>query len=470
MSQTLEQFGKSLIAAGLMTKDELRAWFTGLPADKRPRDAEAFAGALAADGKISKYQSSVLLQGKPQALVFGHYILVSQLGSGASGHVFKARHKNSARDVAIKVLAAEVAQDPTSVKRFRREVEAAGRLEHRHIVRAVDAGEFNGQHYLVMEYVDGADLASIVKSRGPLPVDEAVHCVLQAAEGLRFAHEAGVVHRDVKPGNLLLDKNGTVRILDLGLVRFEGGDALTATQQVMGTVDYMSPEQSADTKRADARADIYSLGVTLWYLLTGRRMYDSKNMVERIMMHRSAPIPPLVSVRPEVPPALDAVFQKMVAKRPEERYQTMADVGRALQGVLEAAAEDSEPAEVMELSITSLSKGDLAAFLRAREELPEASLAAPQAAPTEPAASFAPPAVSEPTAGVAGGPMEFTIDTSRKAAAKSATAKRPATAATGGGDEESAPAPSGRKWLVIGLAATGAVAAAVGLGIWFAVR
>jgi len=468
MAQTLEQFGKSLIAAGLMTKDELRAWFTGMPADKRPRDAEALARALAADGKISKYQSAVLLQGKPQALAFGHYVLVSQLGSGASGHVFKARHKNSARDVAIKVLAAEVAQDPTSVKRFRREVEAAGRLEHRHIVRAVDAGEFNGQHYLVMEYVDGADLASIVKSRGPLPVDEAVHCILQAAEGFRFAHEAGVVHRDVKPGNLLLDKNGTVRILDLGLVRFEGeGDGLTATQQVMGTVDYMSPEQSADTKRADARADIYSLGVTLWYLLTGRRMYDSKNMVERIMMHRSAPIPSLTSVRHEVPPALDAVFRRMVAKRPDDRYQTMAEVGRALQGFLEGAAQEAAPAEVMELSITSLSRGDLAAFLRAREELPEASPSAPIAAPVGADAAT----INESPATSIGGPFNFAVDTSRKAAAKSPPAKRPAadSLTTEVSDDESAPAASNRKWLFIGLAATGA-ATAIGVGIWLAIR
>jgi serine/threonine protein kinase len=469
MSQTLEQFGKSLIAAGLMTKEELRAWFTGLPADKRPRDSEAFAAALVADGKLSKYQSTVLAQGKPQALQFGHYLLVSQLGSGASGHVFKARHRTSQRDVAIKVLAAEVAQDPTSVKRFRREVEAAGRLEHRHIVRSVDAGEYNGQHYLVMEYVDGSDLASIVKTRGPLPVDEAIHCVLQAAEGFRFAHEAGVVHRDIKPGNLLLDKNGTVRILDLGLVRFEGaGDGLTATQQVMGTVDYMSPEQSADTKRADARADIYSLGVTLWYLLTGRRMYESKNMVERIMMHRSAPIPSLTSARPDVPAALDAVFKRMVAKHPDERYQTMAEVGRALQGVLEgtAAGGEAAPAEVMELSIMSLSKGDLAAFLRAREELPEASLAKPMSAPAEASES----AGSEPTSGVAAGPFDFTVDTSRKKTGKPAAIKQPAKQAKPvEGDEESPNGGAGRKRMLIGLAALGA-AAAIGVGIWFAVK
>jgi eukaryotic-like serine/threonine-protein kinase len=464
MSQTLEQFGKSVIAAGLMTKDELRTWFTGRPADQRPRDAEAFAAAMVADGTLSKYQSSVLLQGKPQALTFGHYLLVSQLGSGASGHVFKARHKHSGRDVAIKVLSAEVAQDPTSVKRFRREVEAAGRLEHRHIVRSVDAGEFNGQHYLVMEYVDGSDLASIVKSRGPLPVDEAIHCVLQAAAGFRFAHEAGVVHRDIKPGNLLLDKNGTVRILDLGLVRFEGGgDCLTATQQVMGTVDYMSPEQSADTKRADARADIYSLGVTLWYLLTGRRMYDSKNMVERIMMHRSAPIPPLTAGRPDAPPALDAVFQRMVAKRPDDRYQTMAEVGRALQGVLEGAqgSDEAAPAEVMELSIMSLSKGDLAAFLRAREELPEASLSAPLSA-----ASIPDPTMSGPPVTQISGPLNFAVDTARRGGGKPAPTKRPTTPEA---DAAKTPANPNRKRLIIGLAATGA-AAAIGLGIWLALK
>jgi hypothetical protein len=195
-------------------------------------------------------------------------------------------------------------------------------------------------------------------------------------------------------------------------------------------------------------------------------MYESKNMVERIMMHRSAPIPSLVKARPEVPAALDAVFQKMVAKHADDRYQTMADVGRALQGVLEnAASDEAAQGEVMELSIMSLSKGDLAAFLRAREELPEASLASPMTAPAAGSPGAAVAAGSEPTSGIAAGPFDFTVDSSRKKTAKPAPTKKSTPAEVD--DAEQAPTNSSRKGLYIGLAAVVA-AAAIGLGIWFA--
>lgn len=370
MSLTLEQYGKSLVAAGLMTADELRAWFSKLPADRRPRDAETLAKLLADDGKVTNYQNAVLQQGKPQALTFANYLLVEQLGSGASGHVFKGKHKTSGRLAAIKVLAAETAADPKALKRFQREVEAAGRLAHKNIVQSFDAGEWNGQHYLVMDYVDGCDMASLVKSGGPLKVETACGYIVQAAQGLRYAHEQGVVHRDIKPGNLLLDKNGAVRILDLGLVRFsDSGDGLTATQQVMGTVDYMSPEQAADTKRADARCDIYSLGATLWYFLMGKKLYEAKGVVERIMLHRSAPIPSLCEARPEVPRWVDDVFRKMVAKRVDDRFQTMADVIRAFetQGASLADGDGSTVAEVEEISeksMMALSAADKAQLAR----------------------------------------------------------------------------------------------------------
>jgi serine/threonine protein kinase len=351
MTMTLEQFGKGLVSSGISTSDELRKLWTELPADRRPRDAEQFASLLRERGMLSSYQSQVLLQGKPASLTFGNYLLIDQLGAGASGKVFKAKHRASGRLVAIKVLAAEVAKDEKSVKRFYREAQATARLTHPNIVRAVDAGEFNAQHYMVMEFVAGQDLSSRVKSGGPLAINDGVKAVLQAARGLEFAHAQGIIHRDVKPGNLLYDDHGVVRILDLGLVRFEDsgeatGDGLTGTQQVMGTIDYMSPEQVVDTRHADARSDIYSLGCTLWYVLTGRKLYDAKGVVDRIMKHRTGAIPTVTSERPEARPQLDGIFQKMVAKQPGDRYASMTDVcaalDRYLKGEPEPAAAVSE--------------------------------------------------------------------------------------------------------------------------------
>jgi serine/threonine protein kinase len=349
MALTVEQFGKSLVSSGVLSVDELKSIWSSLPADQRPRDAEQFAKLLRERGKLSDYQAQVALQGKANALVFSKYILVTQLGAGASGQVFRAKHRQSGRDVAIKILAAEIAKDEKAVKRFYREVQATAKLAHPNIVRAVDAGEYNGQHHLVMEYVAGRDLSSFVKANGPLGVDDALKTILQAARGLEYAHGQGLIHRDVKPGNFLRDEtDGTVRLLDLGLVRFEDsgeatGDGLTGTQQVMGTIDYMSPEQVVDTRHADARCDIYSLGCTLYFLMTGKKLYDAKGVVERIMQHRIGAIPSLVAHRKEIPARLDALYQKMVAKQPADRYQTMTEVCDALERIIKGEP-DPEPA------------------------------------------------------------------------------------------------------------------------------
>ena len=205
-------------------------------------------------------------------------------------------------------------------------------------------------HYLAMEYVEGSDLASIVKQRGPLAVPQAVECILQAARGLQYAHSKGIVHRDIKPGNLLLDNEGTVKILDMGLARIAGSEAalggaerLTTTGQVMGTCDYMAPEQSLDTHQADARADIYSLGCTLYRLLTGSPPYQGETFAKLFMMHLESPIPSLCKARPEVPAALDAVCQRMLAKKAEDRYQSMAEVIAELEAVLGVSSGHSAP-------------------------------------------------------------------------------------------------------------------------------
>ena len=235
----------------------------------------------------------------------------------------------------LKILPPSFARDRQAVLRFRREVEAAGRLKHPNVVAAVDADEDRGVHFLVMEYVEGHDLDRVVRDRGPLPVPQAIDCIIQAARGLEAAHAQGIVHRDIKPGNLMLDSGGTVRVLDLGLARIVDaanpfgkapGGRLTESGMYMGTVDFMAPEQAEDSRRADHRADIYALGCSLYYLLTGQTPFDGPTVLKRLMAHLEQPAPSLRSKRPEAPAKLEAVFQKMMAKRPDDRPASMTEL------------------------------------------------------------------------------------------------------------------------------------------------
>jgi hypothetical protein len=223
------------------------------------------------------------------------------------------------------------------VARFQREMEAIGRLNHPHIVRATDAGEVDGTHFLVMDFIDGQTLGQLVQAGGPLPVAEACELVRQAALGLQHVHQHGLVHRDVKPSNLLLGADGQVKVLDLGLALLKEEDAgaaeLTATGQVMGTFDYMAPEQFGDTHAVDIRADVYSLGCTLYFLLTGKAPFSGPayaNRLQKMRAHAEAPAPPLRERRGDVPAGLAAVLARMLAKEPGDRFATPAEVAAAL--------------------------------------------------------------------------------------------------------------------------------------------
>jgi len=344
MSITIEQFVERLTQSGLMSAQEIDGFQQQLPPDNRPKDVQQFAQALVQQGKLTKYQAQAVYQGKTKGLVFGEYVVLDKLGEGGMGVVVKAQHRRMKRLVAVKMIARKAIGSPDAVKRFYREVEAAARLMHPNIVAAHDASEQEGIHYLVMEYVEGQDLAAILRDRGPMAVETAVECILQTARGLQYAHEQGIVHRDIKPSNLLLDKKSMIKILDMGLARMAGlaegsdQDRLTGTGQVMGTCDYMAPEQAMDAHRVDTRADIYSLGCTLYRLLTGNVPYKGETLMQILMLHQQAPIPSLCKVRSDAPPQLDAVFQKMVAKRPEDRQQTMAEVISDLENVIGVAS------------------------------------------------------------------------------------------------------------------------------------
>jgi serine/threonine protein kinase len=335
MNGQIERFLNNADASGLLTAEEITEFIESLPADRRPQDGEQLARELVRQNKLTKYQAEQIYAGKTKLLVLGNYVVLDKLGQGGMGVVLKAEHRRLKRLVALKVMSPSVVKTPDALRRFLREVEAAAKLRHPNVVATDDANEAKGTHFLVMEYVEGSDLSVIVKKTGPLSVEQALQCVVQAARGLEYAHAQGVVHRDIKPANLLLDSNRKIKILDMGLARIEGatdGQAeLTSTGAVMGTVDYMAPEQAISTRRADARSDIYSLGISLWYLLTGKCAYDGDSLMAKLLAHRDAPIPSLHKFNEAIPPAVDEVFRKMVAKQPTDRYQSMTEVVRDLE-------------------------------------------------------------------------------------------------------------------------------------------
>jgi eukaryotic-like serine/threonine-protein kinase len=265
-------------------------------------------------------------------LIADRYELQELAGSGGMSSVYRAYDRLLERPVAIKVLHDQYAKNPEYVERFRREAQAIARLSHPNIVTVIDRGEHEGSQYIVFEHVAGENLKEAVQRLGPFPVGRALALVHQAARGLAFAHQHGVVHRDVKPHNVLIDAEGTAKVTDFGIARsLQREDAITETGTVLGTSDYLAPEQAAG-QRVDACSDQYSLGALLYELLTGAIPYPAPNVVTAAMRHMNDPVPSVRSVRPEVSPRIDAVVRRAMAKRPEDRYPTTD----ALIGALEA--------------------------------------------------------------------------------------------------------------------------------------
>lgn len=301
-------------------------------------DSKALAKALMQQGWITAFQVNYLLKGKGQELLLGSYVLLDRLGEGGMGQVYKARNWKLGKVVALKLIHKDRITNPDAVRRFKREVRAAASLNHPNVVAAYDAAEVAGTHSLVMEYVEAPDLARFVKEKGPLPVDRACDCIRQAALGLQHAYERGLVHRDIKPSNLLLTpRESAVKILDLGLARVDGAGSeddrtatLTQNGLVIGTPDYVSPEQARQAHTADIRSDIYSLGCTFYFLLTGQVPFPGGSSVEKLMCHQLEEPQPVETIRRDVPAKVAAVVRRMMAKAPEKRFQTPAEVVAAL--------------------------------------------------------------------------------------------------------------------------------------------
>jgi WD40 repeat protein/serine/threonine protein kinase len=384
------EFARALVEAGLFDAEELKP-FTADPSKTLGELAQALVDA----GKLTAYQAAAVCQGKSRGLLIGRYVILDKLGVGGMGIVFKARHRVSGAVGALKILPPSLARDKKAVVRFRREIEAAGRVRHPNLVAAIDADEDRGVHFLVMECVEGRDLARVVREKGRLPVNQAIDYVIQAARGIEAAHARGIVHRDIKPSNLMLDATGTVRVLDLGLARVAsaydpfgqaGESAVTKAGTYMGTADYVAPEQAEDSHGADHRADIYSLGCTLYYLITGEVPFPAKTILKRMMAHAERPAPSLCAGRPEVPRALDAVFQKMMAKRPDDRPWSMTDLIALLEPCKVATATASVAKERPKLLVfdeaprkpAAPPKSDPNRPIPALPETPQADLVGPE--------------------------------------------------------------------------------------------
>ena len=345
MQETLDQFTRRLSDSGLMSAEQLEQFCDTLPADQKPNAADQLGRRLIENNVLTEFQVNALSTGGPDPLVIGDYVILEKLGEGGMGVVFKARHRLMKRIVAIKKLSARAGNDDSVLRRFEREVEISASLNHRNIVAALDAREIQGCCYLVMEYVEGRSLSQLVSERGTLPIDTAIDYTIQAATACAHAHALGVIHRDIKPSNMLVDSDGVVRILDMGLARAEFRPdqsfasterQLTSTGIIIGTLDYMSPEQALNARSADHRTDIYSLGCTLYFLLTGGPVYTGETPMETLVAHREQPIPLPSDRRSEIDGALDGICTRMLAKAADDRFQTMTDVIQELQSCQQA--------------------------------------------------------------------------------------------------------------------------------------
>ncbi|MBX9626011.1 MAG: serine/threonine protein kinase [Gemmataceae bacterium] len=322
-------------------------------------DPPAVMRHLVQAGRVTVHQLRKVVHGKTAELFVGPYVLLDKVGEGGMGKVYKGRDSRTGRLVGLKVVRPHLLANPVVRGRFHREVQTAHALKHRHIVEVFDSGEDAGRHYLAMDFVDGIDLSRLVREYGAVPVPEACEYLRQAALGLQHAHDQGIVHRDVKPSNIIVSgerfhpaqtEPTLVRILDMGLVRWVGfeeedhpGTDLTRDGTVVGTPDYMAPEQAKNSKAIDHRADLYALGGAFYFLLTGKPPFPDGSPIEKILKHQIEPPPPLQAARPDVQDGLARVVRKLMSKKPAARFGSAAELAEVLQPFTWFRPDDRAP-------------------------------------------------------------------------------------------------------------------------------
>lgn len=337
MPLSVSTFLDTIERSGLVGKSQLAqslAELERVSGSDAANDSLIVSDHLGRAGLITPWQSKRLLEGRNAGYFLGKYKLLDHLGSGGMSCVYLAEHPLMRRRVAIKVLPKNLVHDSSYLARFHREARAVASLDHPNIVRAFDVDNDGDVHYIVMEYIEGHDLKIAVERQGPLAYRTAADYIRQAADGLAHAHQAGLVHRDVKPANLLIDNKQVVKVLDMGLARTSDDIDASLTkdydERMLGTVDYLAPEQALDSHLVDPRADIYSLGCTLYFALSGRPPFPEGTLAQRVLMHQTREPEPLGAKRPDVPPSLEAIYKRMMAKSPAARYQTAGEVSAVL--------------------------------------------------------------------------------------------------------------------------------------------
>src|SRR5262245_9464783 len=350
---TLDDLLKLIRKSGMIDEPRLDAYLERLRlVGHAPMDVRKLAGAMVRDGLLTYFQAEQFMLGKWRGFTIGKYKLLERIGFGGMGQVFLCEHMYMRRRVAIKVLPPAKAEEPAALGRFYREARAAAALDHPNIVRTHDIDQDGNLHFLVMEYVDGSSLLEIIKKKGPMEIDRACHYVWQSAQGLDHAFRVGVIHRDIKPGNVLVDRFGAAKILDMGLARFYHTDDDMLTKKydeksVLGTADYVAPEQTINSHDVDVRADIYSLGATFYFLLAGHPPFPEGTISQKLIAHQTKRPMPIRRARPEIEPELAAVVERMMAKSVQDRYQNPEQLINSLapfvRQQVEAPPEDEMP-------------------------------------------------------------------------------------------------------------------------------
>ncbi len=333
---TTDDLWKLVRKSGLVEEPKLAAFIhahghDGLLND----DIKKIVATMVRDGLITYFQGEQFLLGKWRGFTLGKFKLLERIGVGGLGQVFLCEHTFMRKRMAVKVLPPTKAEDPVTLGRFYREARVASGLEHPNIVRTHDIDQDGPLHFLVMEYVDGTSLQEIVKKFGPLSVSRACHYIRQACKGLQYAHSTGMIHRDIKPGNIMIDRHGVAKLLDMGLARLyrDEQDQLTLKyddKNVLGTADYVAPEQTRDGRNIDVRADIYGMGATFYYVLTGQPPFPEPTVAEKLIAHQSKKPKPIREIRPDVPAGVGKIVEKMLAKDPKDRFQVPQEIVDAL--------------------------------------------------------------------------------------------------------------------------------------------